>query len=74
MEHQFLGDDVSLNVLQDTAMADARLEVRLHNEIAPAELNDRGEPKGPCLHPVAVLHAAAIKFDGAGEVLLSVVA
>ena len=74
LEHEFLGDDVGLNVLQDAAMADARLEVRLHNEIAPAELNDRGEPKGPCLHPVAVLHAAAIKFDGAGEVLLSVVA
>ena len=74
LEHQFLGDDIGLNVLQDTAMADARLQVRLHNEIAPAELNDRGEPKGPCLHPVAGLHAAAIELDGAGEVLLSVVA
>ena len=74
LEHEFLGDDIGLNVLQDTAMADARLQVRLHNKVAPAELNDRGEPKGPGLHPVAGLHAAALELDRAGEVLLSVVA
>jgi hypothetical protein len=72
LEHQVLRDHVDLDVLQDAAVADARLEVALDDEVAAAELDDGAQPEGPGLHPLAGRGAAAGEVDRARKKLLSV--
>jgi hypothetical protein len=74
LEHQVLGDDLGLDVLEDAAVADARLQVALDDQVAAAELDDGGEPERPSLHALAGLGAAVGELDRAGEELLAVVA